>query len=215
MLTYDYTYADCLNNSLKSAWTIDDCFQDRDFDLSKRFLPERIAGVQEITCLNDDEKRKLNQIRGNSYCHMFAFVEEYIIPMVLDHARRDIYGDETRLRYLIRFAEEETKHQAMLKRAMDKIETGLGVTCGVIPGREEVADVVLGKSPLTALLLTSLIEIGAFVLKTGVFVFIYMWVRWSLPRFRYDQLMELGWKVLLPDALLNVVITAGVMLLMM
>ncbi len=158
MLTYDYTYADCLNNSLKSAWTIDDCFQDRDFDLSKRFLPERIAGVQEITCLNDDEKRKLNQIRGNSYCHMFAFVEEYIIPMVLDHARRDIYGDETRLRYLIRFAEEETKHQAMLKRAMNKIETGLGVTCGVIPGREEVADVVLGKSPLTALLLTSLIE---------------------------------------------------------
>jgi hypothetical protein len=158
MLTHDYSYSDCLENSLKSSWTIDDCFQSRDFDFGKDFLPDKLAGVDAIQCLNAAEKRKLNQIRGNSYCHIFAFVEEYIIPMVLDHARRDVYGDETRLRYLLRFAEDETKHQAMLKRAMEQIEAGLGVTCGVIPGREEVAEVVLGKSPLAALLLTSLIE---------------------------------------------------------
>lgn len=158
MLAHEFSYEGCLANSLKSAWTIDDCFQDRDFDFSKRFLPERIAGVSGINCLNDEEKQKLNQIRGNSYCHLFAFVEEYIIPMVLDHARSDVYGDETRLRYLLRFAEEETKHQAMLARAMSQFEAGFGVSCGVIPGREEVAEVVLGKSPLAALLLTSLIE---------------------------------------------------------
>jgi hypothetical protein len=158
MLSHDYSYADCLKNSLKSAWSVEDCFQGRNFDFSKRFLPDRIAGVDAIGCLNEDEKRKLNQIRGNSYCHIFAFVEEYIIPMVMDHAREDVYGDETRLRYLLRFAEEETKHQHMLKRAMDQIEAGLGVSCGVIPGREDVAEVVLGKSRLAALLLTSLIE---------------------------------------------------------
>jgi len=158
MLTNNYSYSDCLENSLKSAWTIEDCFQGRDFDFGKDFLPDRLAGVDAIQCLNAVEKRTLNQIRGNSYCHIFAFVEEYIIPMVLDHARREVYGDETRLRYLLRFAEDETKHQAMLKRAMDQIETGLGMSCGVIPGREDVAEVVLAKSPLTALLLTSLIE---------------------------------------------------------
>jgi len=158
MLTNDYSYDDCLDNAIKSAWTVDDCFRGRDFDFSARFLPDRIAGVNAVTCLDDREKRMLNQIRGNSYCHIFAFVEEYIIPMVLDHARDDVYGDETRLRYLIQFAADETKHQAMLKRAMAQIEAGLGVSCGVIAGREDVAKVVLGKSRLTALMLTSMIE---------------------------------------------------------
>jgi len=158
MLTNDYSYGDCLENAIKSAWTVDDCFQGRDFDFSKHFLPDRIAGVHGISCLGRHEKQVLNQIRGNSYCHIFAFVEEYIIPMALDHAREDVFGNETRLRYLIQFAADETKHQAMLKRAMEQIEAGLGVPCGVISGREEVARIVLGKSPLTALLLTSMIE---------------------------------------------------------
>ncbi len=158
MLADQFSYDDCLAHSIKSAWSIDDCFQDRDFDFSKRFLPDRVAGVDGISCLNTEEKLKLNQIRGNSYCHIFAFVEEYIVPMVLDHARRDVYGDETRLRFLLRFAEDETKHQAMLKRAMTQFEDGFGHACGVIQGREQVAEVVLGKSPLAALFLTSMIE---------------------------------------------------------
>ncbi len=158
MLSHKYSYAECLDNSVKSAWSVDDCFQGRDFDFAKRFLPDRIAGVDAIGCLTEAEKLKLNQIRGNSYCHIFAFVEEFIIPLVLDHAREDVYGDETRLRYLLRFAEEETKHQDMLKRGMAQIEAGLGVSCGVIPGCEDVAEVVLGKSRLAALLLTSVIE---------------------------------------------------------
>ncbi|MBT5809795.1 MAG: hypothetical protein HOI19_05440 [Rhodospirillaceae bacterium] len=158
MLAQQYSYEDCLTNSIKSEWTVDDCFQNRELDFTKRFLPDRIAGVDRITCLNDDEKLTLNQIRGNSYCHIFAFVEEYIIPMVMDQARERVYEDETRLRYLLRFAHDETKHQDMLARAMDQITVGLGMTCGAIQGREDVAEVVLGKSPLAALLLTSLIE---------------------------------------------------------
>jgi NADH-quinone oxidoreductase subunit H len=41
-------------------------------------------------------------------------------------------------------------------------------------------------------------------------MFFFIWVRWSLPRFRYDQLMNLGWKVMLPLSLLNIIITAVV-----
>jgi hypothetical protein len=156
--TLQYSYETCLDGSVKNAWTVDDCFQGRDFDFTKPFLPDRIAGVSGIGCLSDSEKRKLNQIRGNSYCHIFAFVEEYIVPMVVDHARGDVYGDETRLWSLLRFAEEEVKHQEMLRRAIEQFEAGFGTSCGLLPGREDVAGVVLGTSPLTALLLTSMIE---------------------------------------------------------
>jgi len=158
VLTHDYRYHTCLDGSINNAWTVDDCFLGRDFDFGKPFLPERIAGVNGIACLTDDEKRTLNQIRGNSYCHIFAFVEEYIVPLVMDHARADVYGDETRLWSLLRFAEEETKHQQMLRRACAQFEAGFGVSCGLVPGREAVAQAVLDTSPLTALLLTSMIE---------------------------------------------------------
>jgi hypothetical protein len=119
MLTHDYSYEACLRGSVTKAWTVEDCFRGRDFDFDKPFLPERIAGVNAIGCLTDDEQRLLNQIRGNSYCHVFAFVEEYIVPLVIDQARTDVYGDETRLWSLLRFAEEEVKHLLELGSAVD------------------------------------------------------------------------------------------------
>ena len=53
-----------------------------------------------------------------------------------------------------------------------------------------------------------------FMLKIGFFIFLFMWIRWTVPRFRYDQLMDLGWKKLIPLALANMVITGAVILWM-
>jgi len=53
-----------------------------------------------------------------------------------------------------------------------------------------------------------IVQILSFAVKTGFIMFLYLWVRWTLPRFRYDQLMNIGWKKLLPLALLNIVVTA-------
>ena len=58
--------------------------------------------------------------------------------------------------------------------------------------------------------LVSLISFGAFFTKILFFIFFFMWVRWTIPRFRYDQLMRLGWQVLMPLAIINVLITGAV-----
>ena len=158
MLSHNYSYPEVLQNSLKVAWTERQVLDGRDFDYSRRFLPNRLSGVDGIRCLNDREKLKLNQIMGNAYCHIFAYVEEYIIPQALEAAQRDIYGDETRLRALLRFAEDESKHQELFRRSTALFEKGFGVQCGLIPAREEVARVVLSKSRLCSYLLTSMIE---------------------------------------------------------
>ena len=49
-----------------------------------------------------------------------------------------------------------------------------------------------------------------FVLKAGLFIFMYIWLRTTLPRLRYDRLMTFGWKVLLPVATLNLMVTAAI-----
>lgn len=59
----------------------------------------------------------------------------------------------------------------------------------------------------------TVLSIGALFVKIVFFLFFFMWVRWTIPRFRYDQLMNLGWKMLIPLALLNVLITGAVILL--
>jgi NADH-quinone oxidoreductase subunit H len=62
--------------------------------------------------------------------------------------------------------------------------------------------------------LLSILQVLTFFGKTFIFIFIIMWIRWTLPRFRYDQLMKLGWTILLPLAMANILITGIVMFLM-
>lgn len=58
------------------------------------------------------------------------------------------------------------------------------------------------------------LQVGAFFLKMGALLFFFLWVRWSLPRFRYDQLMNIGWKVMFPLSLINLIWAAIVVMLM-
>ena len=62
--------------------------------------------------------------------------------------------------------------------------------------------------------IAAIVGVVALLAKVTFFIFVFMWVRWTIPRFRYDQLMNLGWKVMIPLALLNMLLTGGVILLL-
>jgi NADH-quinone oxidoreductase subunit H len=67
-------------------------------------------------------------------------------------------------------------------------------------------------APFTVL--KTLLTLGCFLTKTGFFIFTFIWIRWTVPRFRYDQLMSLGWRVMLPTALGYIVLIASTLLVL-
>lgn len=72
------------------------------------------------------------------------------------------------------------------------------------PGLEYLGTILPGN-------LVSLISVGVLFAKIFFFIFFFMWVRWTIPRFRYDQLMRLGWQVLMPLAIINVLVTGAIL----
>jgi NADH-quinone oxidoreductase subunit H len=70
-----------------------------------------------------------------------------------------------------------------------------------------------GMSMISDPTLLGLLQIAAMFGKITLFIFVFMWIRWTLPRFRYDQLMHLGWKSMIPLAIVNMVLTGLVMLI--
>jgi NADH-quinone oxidoreductase subunit H len=60
--------------------------------------------------------------------------------------------------------------------------------------------------------IAALIGVGTLLIKIVLFIFLFMWIRWTIPRFRYDQLMNLGWKTMIPLALFNMLLTGALIL---
>ena len=158
-MNHGYSYQSALASSQAILWRIEDIIGgEKRLDFSKSFMPETLARVEPLTFLNDDEKRTLNQIRGNAYLCIFGLVEEFILPFVLDHARPQLQGDDYRVRALLQFASEEAKHIQLFKRFRKDFEDGFGTQCPVIGPPEAIAKAILAHDPLGVALTTLHIE---------------------------------------------------------
>ena len=154
-----YTYQGVLAASEMIHWRIEDIIGgDKRLDFHRPFMPESLARVEPLTFLNSDEKRILNQIRGNAYLSIFGLVEEFILPFVLDHARPQLSGDDYRVRALLKFAGEEAKHIQLFKRFRQEFADGFGSDCPVIGPPEAVAAEILKHDPLGVAIVTLHIE---------------------------------------------------------
>jgi hypothetical protein len=154
-----YTYRETLAASEKIGWRIEDIIGgEKKLDFTKPFMPESLARVEGLSFLNEDEKRVLNQIRGNAYLTLFGVVEEFILPFVLDHARPRLEGDDYRVRAFLQFASEEAKHIHLFKRFSEEFKRGFGCECAVIGPPSEIARAVLAHDRLAVALAILQIE---------------------------------------------------------
>ena len=110
-------YARSIAASKRVRWSIEtDVVRNRTFDTKHKFLPDGLSKVKEFTFLSDDEQRYLSQIQGRTYANMFGLVERYIDAKVLEISRDHWLGDQTALEALVRFSDEEIKHQQLFQR---------------------------------------------------------------------------------------------------
>jgi hypothetical protein len=160
MLDLPYDYETCIKNSEKVAWKLDDVLPvETRLNFARPFLPEVLAPTRGISCLDDAAKLKLNQIAGNAYLNLFAFVEEYILATMVQHQQAELFGDHQAVRALARFTEEEVKHQLLFHRYRKAFDRDFGHACGVLDSAAAVAGVIMGKSPIAVMLVTLHIEI--------------------------------------------------------
>jgi len=153
-------YAKSVEASKRIRFDIDrDVIRGRKFDFSKKFLPDGLSKVDAIDFLKPEEKRLLSQIQGRSYANIFGLVERFIAAKVLEVSRDHWFGDQTALEALVRFADEEIKHQEMFRRIERMIAEGMPAGYTFQPEPNAVASVVLGKSTWAVLALTCHIEL--------------------------------------------------------
>jgi hypothetical protein len=153
-------YAKCIEVSKRISWHIDrDVIRGREFDFTKKFLPDGLSFVDRLPFLSAAERRLLSQVQGRTYANMFGLVERFIGAKVLEISGDHWLGDQTALEALVRFTDEELKHQELFRRIEAMIGVGMPAGYSFLPQPNEVASIVLGKSTWAVLALTCLIEL--------------------------------------------------------
>jgi hypothetical protein len=159
MSTHD-RYAKCVEVSKRIRWDIDrDVIRGRKFDVSKKFLPDGLSKIEGLPFLSAAEKRLFSQIQGRTYANIFGLVERYIGAKMLEISREHWLGDQTALEALVRFTDEELKHQELFRRVEAMVAADMPAGYTFLPQPNDVANAVLSKSTWAVLALTCHIEL--------------------------------------------------------
>ena len=153
-------YGKAVATSKRIRFDIDrDVIRGRSFDFTKKFLPDGLSKVDQLDFLTGDEKRLLSQIQGRTYANMFGLVERFIAAKVLEVTGEHQLGDQNALEALVRFADEEIKHQELFRRVERMCAAGMPDGYTFVPEPNAVASAVLSKSTWAVLALICHIEL--------------------------------------------------------
>jgi hypothetical protein len=131
----------------------------RSFDFSRKFLPDGLSKVSELEFLSEDEQLLLSQIQGRTYANMFGLVERFIGAKMLEVSREHSLGDQYAMEALVRFTDEELKHQELFRRIELLIAEHMPGGYSFSAKPNDVAWLVLQKSTWAVLALTCMIEL--------------------------------------------------------
>jgi hypothetical protein len=153
-------YAQIVRLSKKSEWQIDrDVLGNREFDFTRKFLPDGLSRVDTIPFLPAADARLLSQIQGRTYAYIFGLVERFISAKMLDQGRAHALGDQHALEALVRFTNDEIKHQELFRRVESMIGEKMPMGYLQTANPSDVAGAVLGASTWAVLALTCHIEL--------------------------------------------------------
>ena len=153
-------YAKCVAASKRIRWDIDrDVIRGRTFDFTKKFLPDGLSKADRMDFLTASEQRLLSQIQGRTYANIFGLVERFIAAKVLEVSHEHWRGDQNALEALVRFGDEEIKHQELFRRIERMCAEGMPAGYTFVPEPNAVATAVLAKSTWAVLALTCHIEL--------------------------------------------------------
>jgi len=153
-------YAQMVRSSKKTEWQIDrDLLQDRRFDFSRKFLPDGLSQVDRLTFLDGAEARLLSQVQGRTYAYIFGLVERFISAKMLDQGRAHVFDNQLALEALVRFSNDEIKHQELFRRMETMMSSRLPAGYRQVADPNEVARAVLAASTWSVLALTCHIEL--------------------------------------------------------
>jgi len=156
-------YARTIVASRRARWDIEtNVIRGRTFSPTDKFLPDGLSLAGELD-LGDDERVFFSQVQGRTYANMFGLVERFINAKVLELSEEYVLGDQTALEALVRFSDEELKHQELFRRIEALTEQSMPDGYSFSHDPNDVARVVLGKSTWSVLALTCLIELFVLV----------------------------------------------------
>ena len=153
-------YAKTIAASKRISWDIDDdVIRGRTFDFKKKFLPDGLSMVNELDFLGHEERHFFSQVQGRTYANMFGLVERFICAKVIEVSQDYSTGDQIALEALVRFSDEEIKHQELFRRLNNMASEQMPEGYEFLPESNEVAKVVLSKSTWAVMALTLHIEL--------------------------------------------------------
>ncbi len=138
------SYAKCIEVSKRVRWDMDkDVFRGRDFSANEKYLPDGITEMVRFDFLDGLERRLMSQVQGHTYATMFGFEERFITVKMLELTRNYWLDDQVALEALVRFCDEEIKHQSMFVRIEQMLSRTMPGDHVFHPDPNEVAKAVL------------------------------------------------------------------------